>query len=375
MDRPKENKTLWEPAQEDPKKQLMKIEDGSRSSSTPINQKLENTLLVSPFDVGDFQEGMNTKPEDETTRMGETEKIDKQRLKPKKLSGAQKRKRAIERAKQKGEPVLKKIRKQNPPYVNFQTLAQGLTTKSVNPPKTRPMPTKSGKRDRSLDSVTSSGSAPWACSKKSKVEGSNVEQTFPPNIVGGEGNETYQQALKALKMAVVLEEYPDKELTADQGRAVQRAILAEVWRCKNSKGPQFRNGYVEKGAVLITCEKQSAKEWLMATVPTIHPWEGANLRVGPYREIIKPNRVAMWVPDPDLLGTTDTGTILGLMKSQNPGINTKQWRVVSQRVEGKGLILVVDIDNASFGALSKANLKLYLGFAMITLKVIKKAVD
>ncbi|XP_024084296.1 uncharacterized protein LOC112127472 [Cimex lectularius] len=271
----------------------MGIEEGSEPSPIPINEELEDNLLASPSaDVGGSS---GKKPEDETTPMEVTEKIEELRLQPQRISGAQRRTMAIHRAKQRGEPILKRTRKarQNP-NVNLRTPAPGQTTGSVDPKKPGPTPTKSGKRGRSLGSTpSSSGSAPRTCPKKSKTGGGGVERVIHPNMVGGEDSETYQQALKALKMAVVLEEYSEKELPTDQGRTVQWAILAEVWKSKNSQGPQFRNGYVEKGAVLITCENQSAKDWLMATVPTIHPWEGANLRVGPYREIIKTTRVAM----------------------------------------------------------------------------------
>jgi hypothetical protein len=75
--------------------------------------------------------------------------------------------------------------------------------------------------------------------------------------------DTYSQDLTALKMAVVLEGFPENKLTEEQSKKIQQAVLGEVWKCDPGTGPQFKNSYVEKVVVYITCAKEKARSWLL----------------------------------------------------------------------------------------------------------------
>jgi hypothetical protein len=97
-------------------------------------------------------------------------------------------------------------------------------------------------------------------------------------------------------MAVVLEEYPENKLTEEQSKEVQQAVLGEVWKCTPETGPQFKNSCANKVVAHITCANEKARSWLMEKIPHVQPWEGAVLRVGATRDIVKTTKVAMWVP-------------------------------------------------------------------------------
>ena len=72
-------------------------------------------------------------------------------------------------------------------------------------------------------------------------------------------------------------------------------------------------------------------------------------RFAVYSEESVPLRKAIcWIPDPDL----STADVLSCLRAQNPGINTRLWRVVSytksKNRDGKeGATLVVRMDEAS----------------------------
>jgi hypothetical protein len=47
--------------------------------------------------------------------------------------------------------------------------------------------------------------------------------------------------------------------------------------------------------VYITCCNEKARSWLLERVPHVQLWEGAVLRVGAARDIVKTTKVVVWV--------------------------------------------------------------------------------
>jgi hypothetical protein len=78
--------------------------------------------------------------------------------------------------------------------------------------------------------------------------------------------------------------------------------------------------------------------------------EGAVLRIGADRDIAMTTKVVMWVPT-EFLNITEASKILQLLKTQNVGLKTEEWKIVNSRVAPLGVTLVLDIDKISLKAL------------------------
>lgn len=283
-----------------------------------------------------------------------------------KLSGAQRRKKAIEEAKARGEEIRprRKPGKNKTPTINLTGSAAGTSDTSSKPDRNKR--TTALKRSHSGGSTPSpTGSKPRQQSKKVRAAEATASQPGEASDSGTGG--TYSQTLTALKMAIALEHFPNEKLTPEQGKAIQKAIMDEVWKCEKSTGPQFTNSYFNKGVVFVTCANERSREWLLTKVPLIKPWQGAVLRIGAAKDVVQTARLIVWVPI-DSVPTQDSAKILQLIQTQNEGLSTEEWTVVRCRGEPLGTTMVVDIDMQSLDKLKSTGYRVFLGFTQLSFK-------
>jgi hypothetical protein len=80
--------------------------------------------------------------------------------------------------------------------------------------------------------------------------------------------------------------------------------------------------------VYITCGNEKARSWLLDRIPHVQPWEGAVPRVGATRDVVKTTKFVVWVPT-ELLTVTEASKILQLLKTQNVGLKTEEWKIIN----------------------------------------------
>jgi hypothetical protein len=62
---------------------------------------------------------------------------------------------------------------------------------------------------------------------------------------------------------------------------------------------------------------------LLERIPHVQPWEGAVLRVGATRDIVKTTKVVTWITT-EHLNVTKASKILQLLKTQNVVLKTEE---------------------------------------------------
>lgn len=269
------------------------------------------------------------------------------------LSGAQSRKLAIEAAKARGEPI-----RPRKPRANRQRKELGATK---NPePNSDPK-----KRARQSEGSTPSPSV-RRDPKKIREDG---DRTKPGTSASGQ---SYSQSISAIKMAITLQTYPEGKLTPDQAKQIQQTLTKEIFKCEAGTGPQFTNSYEHGGVLFVSCANETSKEWLVGKLPQLQVWEGANLRIGAAKDVVKTSKVIVWIPT-DLVEAKESTKILPLLKTQNSTLLTEEWRIISSRSEQQGTTLVLALSESSLKELSKVGFKAYLGLSQITFRVSKKA--
>lgn len=341
------------------------------SSSFPLTRgnKMDNQNIISKIATSGDEEALLSSPESVVAEKTITEEIDDIAMEAealtsntdnepmKRLSGAQRRKAAIERAKALGEPI--RHRKRNPKKQrdanqerSSQTPSGSVSEGEIAGGSGVPAKTPSSKRQRS------DGSTPNSQSK--------VTVKKPCTDANAVGKETFKEALKGIKMAITPQDFPETRLTEEQAEEIQMALLGQIQPGEEGTGPQFNNCYFDKGAVILSCKNEETKSWLITMTPNLKPWEGAKLNIGTAKEVLNAAKVLMWAPKP--FNTKPQEEILKLLKTQNKGLKTEDWRVINSVSEPNGRTLIMLIDETSLKTLRNLDMKPCLGLRRATFR-------
>lgn len=301
-----------------------------------------------------------TNPEGQTLqRLGSG--LNRLDLNKKKLSGAQKRKRAIERAKAKGEPIKpRKPRNNRKPQTAENP---GIDLPSAGKPGASQNPDPVLERNKGQKRIRSDGSTPSPASNRQKMAKRDSAAAKPSHA-----GASYSKVTSQIKMSVIPGDYPESRLTEEQGSLIQAAIIQEIWKCQPGRGPKFNHSQMEQGMVVIHCANEEAMAWLQETTLQLKPWEGAQLKAIPTKEVAPRVRVSVWIPK-GLLDAEQPAKLLGHLKTQNEGIDPEGWRIFDVGTEPKGSRLIIGMDQNSLKVLAKRDFKLYLGLTMLTFRV------
>lgn len=301
----------------------------SEAELTPSEgEEGEEQLLSSPLTPG------TVKQLDDATSLLENLKV-----KPIKLSGAQRKRAMKERLAEKGIPWDPKKWK------------PGRGRKSELANKAEETPKGGAKRSRS------EGSTPTFETSKKKPKPDDQQ----PSTSGKK--ETYKEALTSIKMAIAPENYPVIKLTEEQGEKLQEAIIGAFEELQDGSFPQFAGSYMEKGAFILSCANQQTKNWLEAKTSKLQPWENARLIVGLKGEILKTSKVLFKTPA--VFSRTESPKILDLLGKQNPTLKPNEWRIVSSKASPSGKTLVCIVEEDSAKKIKALGNKAFLGLGRV----------
>lgn len=350
------------------KKQNLPMDVEEPSTSHPTTQTPVGTSEgENPSDINQ-QETTETEPQDNKPQeliQGMEQGLGNLDLNQKRLSGSQRRKLAIQAAIARGEPI--KPRKPRSNRKPRRQLEAGKPPVHAESAKQRRAETSAGdgkdpgKRERSSEASTPS---PIKNPKRSRQEDTQATASSSKG--------SYKEMVASIKMAVSLDNYPEGRMTEDQCKKLQLAITREIWKCPPGKGPQFTSSYPQGGILIVKCNNEDAKNWLLQVVPGLSPWEGAVLRVGHAGDIIKTAKVLVWVPK-DIVETTKPREILSLLETQNMELKTADWRIINCKSEPLGITIVLGLDENTLKELEKRGYKAFLGLSQLTFRVIQKS--
>ena len=96
-------------------------------------------------------------------------------------------------------------------------------------------------------------------------------------------------------MAVVCENYPERQISTENFTDIQGAIGRLVDELpEEGFTPRLVDSYWAKGAAITVCHDESTKDWLAAGVPTLVAWEGSKLKIGGRDALPTCKRVVVW---------------------------------------------------------------------------------
>lgn len=338
------------------------MDDKTLNDQKQLTGELEDALLDSPVstDVDENNTTLTTVTEGDPSKVKAPElNLDLNKLSLKRLSGAQRRKIAIQAAKEKGEPIRYKHKR--PAH------------KRLNSSREEGSHAHSGSRDSASTSRERSPSAPSnATSKRTRSDGStpDTHQTAKRRR-DNESNTAFKDALTAIKIAIVPQDFPETRLTEEQADEVQMALLNAIKPGPEGSGPSFNNCYFDKGAVILSCRSEGTKTWVQTEGPKLKTWQDAKLKVGLAKDLLQTAKVIMLAPKNLRMKTPKE--ILQLVKTQNAGLKTDEWHVINHAKDENSVTMVLNIDELSLKSLTKSGMKACLGLGKASFRVIATA--
>ncbi|XP_014259912.1 uncharacterized protein LOC106672760 [Cimex lectularius] len=171
-----------------------------------------------------------------------------------------------------------------------------------------------------------------------------------------------------IKVAILPEDYPRVTISSQEVLHLEDILVEEIakgWKDKL----QFEGILFKSGMLIIDCQDEKAVEWLEKTVPRLRVSVDKKLIVSIGNCIPKPHSVIIFFPR-SMSG--EEGKVLALIKSQNEGVFTEKWKIHSVRTEGHGVVMYLDIDDASALAIERSGHILNYRFGKISVNCLNR---
>lgn len=252
--------------------------------------------------------------------------------KPKKLSGAQRKKLMKEKLAKRGEK-FQPAKWRPSHYAKLSQPKEGAET-----------PDGGAKRSRSDGSSPRSAEA----REKKRPRTGGVEPGGSQSIPGT-STQSYRDTVTNIRMSVTSTQFPDVKLTAEQSNLIEDALVDAMVPLESGALPKLCGNFLERGVFTLACKNEETKKWLLEVVPTLKPWEEASLRVGERKDVLKATKVLVLLPKKS--ESASNRDILDRLQLQNPSLNAGEWHFVSRKVGPQGVAFVCAIDDTSLAAI------------------------
>ncbi|XP_049843157.1 uncharacterized protein LOC126294974 [Schistocerca gregaria] len=236
-------------------------------------------------------------------------------------------------------------------------------TKKRKPEEDVDNPEMSNGDVKKLKSATDGGELPVQQKQKLNELESNesVSEEVSENGTGVSGQQK-DEKLVSMRLAVVLEGFPNDKMTEEQAEVLETALIEKINPTEKGEPIQFSETQYENGGLVFTCVNKATKAWLHSIVSKISPWSGAKLRVGQAEVTLKGTKFVLWV----MMGMNKRTNrqILDLFQKQNEDLSTSEWKIIRRVAESdKKERLTLWVDDKSSEHLKAHNFKLFLGLA------------
>lgn len=186
---------------------------------------------------------------------------------------------------------------------------------------------------------------------------SDVRQDKRPRVTA---QGSFAQAAKGLvRVALILEGYPDKKLGAGEVALIRRMIRARILdRVGATRAPTFTGSWERDGAMVVSCADSFSEEWVKNLSSEIKIGE-SSLRAVSEAELPKRHRVVVHVEEPDI----KVEESLRLLDLQNSGLAAGEWVVGLGGVkqEANGIHFTCLVGGSSLEAIRKCGSRPFCG--------------
>lgn len=171
---------------------------------------------------------------------------------------------------------------------------------------------------------------------------------------------SYKDAVSTTKIGVIPPDFPKTRWSDEQLRAIQQAVLGKIVELR--KGvikPSFSSCTFKPGWLVFVCRDNDTVEWLGTHVPTLKPWNDAELKVVAEDDVPKARIVVGYFPEQ---AETSNEMILGLLEGQNTDLSVGYWKVLKRIIRGGIVELTISIDPISADVLQQKGHRVNYGY-------------
>ena len=172
---------------------------------------------------------------------------------------------------------------------------------------------------------------------------------------------SYADAASPRDMKVVITKKADPEagFTGAELETFREAIcVAADKQDGEGKSPlRFHSTKMTGNSIIVTASDKHSRDWILEMAVSAHPLPGHELEAIELSKIVRLQRAMLWIQGK---WTAPLPMVFKRLEMQNPGLNTRQWRVYYRKDEPKGLRLVMGVDEASIEVLRGTNFRPYL---------------
>lgn len=177
---------------------------------------------------------------------------------------------------------------------------------------------------------------------------------------------SYAEAASSIKVAILPSD-PEKILSQEELTAVEDAIVREMLSGAEHK-IRFTGVHFRPGMLIVDCVDEHTAQWVKERAPQLKKWEGTALKACVGDDIPKVHLITVFFPRSKELSTEE---VLALVLSQNEGVQTRLWKVLSSKEEGSGRLLTLGIDEGSLENIKKGGSTLFYRFGKIPVSVVR----
>ncbi|XP_062712521.1 uncharacterized protein LOC134289869 [Aedes albopictus] len=180
---------------------------------------------------------------------------------------------------------------------------------------------------------------------------------------------SYRDAARMVKMGILVKDYPNHQMTTEQLDALQEAILLKIENQRHEKvKPKFTKCSYRHGYLVLDCKDSVTANWLKDVTGMLSPWENAELIALDEKDIPRPEVFHAFFP---LSADYSDERLRGLIESQNDGLSTKGWRILTRSNANKHAEWMLNVDEGSLEILSQRNFILNFRFGETQLRKVK----
>lgn len=140
-----------------------------------------------------------------------------------------------------------------------------------------------------------------------------------------------------LQVAIIDRTHPEGRMSADRWLLLEerilRALVDALARSEDDSFTAFDGAKWQKGVKIVGCGNEKALNFLKDCIQQFdNLWPGMKVDIVPMDQIPYQTTVKVWIPPPVI----EDEAILTLMKRQNKGLGSDDWRIIRGRARDKG---------------------------------------
>ena len=166
-------------------------------------------------------------------------------------------------------------------------------------------------------------------------------------------------APRDMKVVITKKDDPEAGFTGAELDSFREAICeAADKHAEEGKPPlRFQGTKMTGNSITVTASDRHSRDWILEMAVSAHPLPEHELEAIELSKIVRLQRAMLWIQGK---WTPPLPMVFKRLEVQNPGLNTRHWRVYDRKDEPKGLRLVLGVDEASVEVLRGLNFRPYL---------------